>query len=161
MKIRETLPEDFEAALALNNANIPEVNELDAAELQRLVSLSVASLTAEVDGRFAGNCIVLPPGVEYGSLNYGWFSRNYDHFVYLDRIAVHGDFRRYGIGRAFYAHLVERFRGQYPVLLCEVNVRPMNEPSVKFHERVGFVEVGQQDTDGGKKTVSLLELRLG
>ena len=160
MKIRETLPHDLDAALALNNANVPEVNELDAAELARLVSLSIVSLTAEVDGQFAGNCIVLPPGVDYGSLNYGWFSRNYDHFAYLDRIAVHSDFRRYGIGRGFYADLVERFRGQYPVLLCEVNVRPMNEPSVKFHERIGFVEVGQQDTDGGNKTVSLLELRL-
>ena len=88
MKIRETLPEDFEAALALNNANIPEVNELDSIELQRLVSISIVSLTAEVDDQFAGNCIVLPPGVDYGSLNYGWFSRNYDQFVYLDRIAV-------------------------------------------------------------------------
>lgn len=160
MKIRETLQHDLEAALALNNANVPEVNELDAAELAWLVSISIVSLTAEVGGQFAGNCIVLPPGIDYGSLNYGWFSRNYDHFVYLDRIAVHSDFRRDGVGRAFYTDLVERFRGQYPVLLCEVNLRPMNEASVRFHERVGFVEVGQQDTDGGNKTVSLLELRL-
>jgi predicted GNAT superfamily acetyltransferase len=160
MKIRETTSQDFEAALALNNANVPEVNELDAAELARLVSISIVSLTAEIDGQFAGNCIVLPPGVEYGSLNYGWFSRRYDQFVYLDRIAVHNDFRRFGIGRGFYAELVDRFSGQYPVLLCEVNVRPMNEPSVRFHQSIGFVEVGQQDTDGGNKTVSLLELRL-
>jgi uncharacterized protein len=160
MKIRETRPEDLAAALELNNANVPEVNELDAAEIARLVSISIVSLTAEVDGAFAGSCIVLPPGVDYGSLNYGWFSRNYSDFVYLDRIAVHPDYRRHGLGRAFYADLVERFRGKYPVLLCEVNVRPMNEPSVRFHASIGFREVGQQDTDGGKKTVSLLELRL-
>jgi predicted GNAT superfamily acetyltransferase len=31
---------------------------------------------------------------------------------------------------------------------------------LKFHHSIGFREVGQQDTDGGKKTVSLLELPL-
>jgi predicted GNAT superfamily acetyltransferase len=46
------------------------------------------------------------------------------------------------------------------VLCCEVNVRPRNDVSLEFHHTVGFREVGQQDTDGGKKTVSLLELPL-
>jgi len=29
-----------------------------------------------------------------------------------------------------------------------------------FHQSIGFREVAQQDTDGGNKTVSLLELTL-
>ena len=78
----------------------------------------------------------------------------------LVRIAVHPSFRRLGIGRAFYAELVQQFRGAHPVLLCEVNVRPMNAGSLRFHDSLGFHEVGQQDTDEGRKTVSLLELKL-
>ena len=161
MKIRETVAADLDAALALNNSSMPALNELDAPELERLHAMAALALTAEVDGAFAGFCITFGPGVDYGSLNYGWFSRNYDHFVYLDRIAVDPVYRRLGIGRAFYAEVIDRFTGVFPHLLCEVNVRPRNEPSLLFHHSIGFREVGQQDTDGGKKTVSLLALPLG
>lgn len=162
--IRPFTADDVIPALEMNNANMPELNELDRAEVERLVGLSAAALVAEVaaDGRqhFAGFCWVLGPGQPYASLNYGWFSRHYTDFVYLDRIAVHSNFRRFGIGRGFYAAIVEQFTPTHPVLLCEVNVRPMNEPSLRFHHSIGFREVGQQETDGGKKTVSLLELPL-
>jgi predicted GNAT superfamily acetyltransferase len=160
VNIRETTVDDLEAALALNNGSVPHVNPLDAAELDRLLGMAALALTAEVDGSFAGFCLNLPPGVEYASLNYGWFSRNYDDFVYLDRIAIDPAYRRLGIGRAFYSQIVERFTGVYAHLLCEVNVRPRNETSLLFHHSIGFREVGQQDTDGGKKTVSLLALPL-
>ncbi|MEX1106856.1 MAG: GNAT family N-acetyltransferase [Ilumatobacteraceae bacterium] len=158
--IRNLTTDDLAAALALNNVNVPAVNELDHAEIARLLGMSLVSLAAEVDGAFAGFCITFAPGVDYASLNYGWFSRNYMEFAYLDRIAVDVSFRRYGIGRAFYAELRERLTGRAPVLLCEVNVRPRNDASLEFHQSIGFREVGQQDTDGGNKTVSLLELAL-
>ncbi len=163
--IRSFAAHDVVPTVELNNANIPELNELDHAEVERLTGLAESALVAEVVGddgqiRFAGFCWVLGPGQDYASLNYGWFSRQYSEFVYLDRIAVHTDFRRFGIGRGFYNALVEQFTNSHPVLLCEVNVRPRNEPSLKFHHSIGFREVGQQDTDGGKKTVSLLELPL-
>lgn len=160
VNIRETIADDLPAALALNNNSIPALNEIDAAELERLAGMAALALTAEVDGEFAGFCITFPPGVDYASLNYGWFSRNYDDFVYLDRIAVDQSYRRLGIGKAFYDHVIQRFVGTYPLLLCEVNVRPRNEASLSFHHAIGFREVGQQDTDGGNKTVSLLALPL-
>lgn len=158
--IRPFVAHDIAPVLALNNQNVPELNELDEAEVARLAALAEVALVAEVDGQFAGFCWVIGPNQPYGSLNYGWFSRQYDEFVYLDRIAVHPDFRRFGIGRGFYATLVEQFTGTWPVLLCEVNVRPRNDASLHFHHSIGFREVGQQDTDGGKKTVSLLALEL-
>jgi predicted GNAT superfamily acetyltransferase len=160
VNIRETSSNDLDAALVLNNANVPALNELDRAEIERLVSISAVSLSAEVDGAFAGFCIVFSPGVDYASLNYQWFSRTYTDFAYLDRIAVDPTFRRYGIGRGFYAELQQRLTGKFPVLCCEVNVRPRNDASLEFHQSIGFREVAQQDTDGGNKTVSLLELPL-
>ncbi len=160
MNIRETSNGDLDDALAVNNANLPALNELDRTELGRLLSISEVNLSAEVDGMFAGFCIVLAPGADYASLNYQWFSRNYTEFAYLDRIAVGTDFRRLGIGRAFYTDLQRRLAGQFPVLCCEVNIRPRNDSSLEFHRSIGFREVGQHDTDGGTKTVSLLELAL-
>ena len=37
MEIRETTVADLPAALALNNSSIPALNELDAAEIERLL----------------------------------------------------------------------------------------------------------------------------
>ena len=156
MLIRPFEPDDLANVLALNNASVPDVNELSEDEVLRLAGLSDAALVAEVDGGFAGFCWVMGPGLPYESLNYAWFSERYPNFVYLDRIAVHPHFRRYGVGSAFYSELARRFAGTRPVMLCEVNLRPRNEASLRFHERAGFREVGQQDTDGGAKTVSLL-----
>jgi predicted GNAT superfamily acetyltransferase len=160
MLLRTLEAADVDAALALNNANLPALNELDRAEIGRLADASLVSLAAELDGRFAGFCIVLGPGAAYASLNYQWFSARYRDFAYLDRIAVDPELRRAGVGRAFYAELRRRFAGITPVLLCEVNIRPRNDASLDFHRAIGFREVGQQDTDEGRKTVSLLELRL-
>ena len=159
-RIRPYADADADAVLALNSASIPHVNELDLAEVQRLAGLAACALVAEVDGEFAGFCWVIGPNQPYASLNYRWFSARYDDFVYLDRIAVHDHLRRHGLGRALYDELIARFTGECPVLLCEVNVRPANEASLRFHDRIGFREVGQQETDGGAKTVSLLELPL-
>ncbi|MBI4882880.1 MAG: GNAT family N-acetyltransferase [Actinobacteria bacterium] len=167
--IRPFTHDDAHAVLELNNINVPELNALDLPEVLRLAAMAEAALVAEValadnDGvvlpEFAGFCWVIGPRQPYASLNYGWFSRQYDEFVYLDRIAVHSTYRRLGIGRSFYSAIVDLFVESRPVLLCEVNVRPRNESSLRFHHSIGFREVGQQETDGGTKTVSLLELAL-
>jgi uncharacterized protein len=163
--VRPLVDGDLGAALALNNDSVPAVNPLDVPELARLAGLTVVALAADVDDAFAGFCLVMPPGVDYASLNYTWFGAHaaelgYDSFAYLDRIAVAPAARRAGVGRAFYRHLVDELRGRVPVLFCEVNLRPRNDVSLAFHEAVGFREVGQQDTDGGAKRVSLLALDL-
>jgi hypothetical protein len=45
------------------------------------------------------------------------------------------------------------------VLTCEVNLRPPNEGSLRFHRRLGFREVGRQETPYGA-LVTLLALDL-
>jgi hypothetical protein len=46
-----------------------------------------------------------------------------------------------------------------PLLTCEVNLNPPNLGSIRFHNRIGFREVGQQDSKPGL-TVSMLAKKL-
>lgn len=162
VRIVDLHPNHLGEVLTLNSLAVPATSHLEPPELDRLVAMSQYSLVAlDDDDAVAGFCITFLPGADYQSLNYRWFSERYPWFSYLDRIVVRDDLRGSGIGAALYAELERRINGSIPVLCCEVNVKPLNDGSLRFHHRIGFVEVGQQDTDGGKKRVSLLAKRLG
>jgi predicted GNAT superfamily acetyltransferase len=47
-----------------------------------------------------------------------------------------------------------------PIVTAEIDIKPPNPVSLKFHERYGFKEVGQQKVADGKKIVSLQVLEL-
>lgn len=147
---------DAARVISLNNAHVPAVGHLDDGGLAALRAMAMLSTVVEVDGAFAGCFIVLGPGQSYASLNYRWFDQRYEDFAYLDRIVVDQAFHRRGLGRACYDYLIARV-GSTPVC-CEVNIRPLNQGSIDFHRALGFREVGQQDTEGGAKRVSLLWL---
>ena len=152
MQIRTLGPEDVAACTTLNNGSIPAVSEIDAAALARLVDQSACSLVVVSDGdepEVIGFCVVLGPGADYGSVNYRWFSDRYERFVYLDRIVVAANARNSGAGAALYAEVERRLGSDAPWLLCEVNLRPRNDGSLRFHSRLGFEEVGQQETPYG------------
>jgi uncharacterized protein len=157
VQFRDLRPDDHPTVLALNNAAVPAVSALDADGLVVLLGECSQAIVLETDvGGVSAFCLTLRSGAAYASLNYRWFSERYDDFEYLDRIVVAPGAQGGGIGTAMYAELEARIAGTAPWLLCEVNVRPLNEGSLRFHQRIGFVEVGQQDTDAGTKRVSLL-----
>ena len=105
--IRPLTGDDLPEALAINEANVPAVGSVDADQLAHLFDEASVALAAEDGGRLIGFCIVLAPGADYGSVNYGWFSERYDDFAYLDRVAVAESYRNRGIGAELYAE-VER-----------------------------------------------------
>lgn len=157
MIIRDLTPADLDAAWAINQANTPAVGDVGRDKLAWIVEMAVMSLVAEIEdptggpaaGTVVGFCIVLPPGTEYTSVNYRWFCERYDSFVYLDRVAVDEAARGAGIGAALYAEVERRAAGTAELFTLEVNLRPRNDGSLRFHDRLGFVEVGQQETDYG------------
>ena len=156
MEFRDLTAADTLEVLRLNNAEVPKVSGLDDAALVAIVDECSHAIGVVIGGSLSGFCITLRPGATYESLNYRWFSERYDEFEYLDRIVIGPQARGLGVGAAMYAELERRIGGAVPWLLCEVNVRPRNDASLRFHDRIGFREVGQQDTDGGTKRVSLL-----
>jgi len=155
--IRDITPADLGAIHAINEAGAPGVHPEPPEQLATITRESCIALAVEVDGAVAAFCQVLPPGANYQSVNYAWFSRQYDDFIYLDRVAVAAEHRGRGIGGRLYEEVERRTSASWFTL--EVNLRPRNDGSLRFHARRGFVEVGQQETEYGA-LVSLMAKRL-
>jgi len=147
---------DLDAVHLINQENVPAVGTETRMTLEEIFDLCSTALVAE-DDAIRGFCMVLPPGTSYGSPNYLYFCDNYDDFVYLDRVAVTASHQGRGIGPLLYREVEARATAEWFTL--EVNVKPLNDGSLRFHAREGFVEVDQMETRPGK-IVSLMVKRL-
>ncbi|MCX2721666.1 GNAT family N-acetyltransferase [Roseibium salinum] len=142
---RPCRPGDLSRLLQLNNAAVPAVNELTAEELLDLINSALICLVAEAGETAAGFLLCIGDGTGYESRNYRWLSERLSNFAYTDRIAVDETLRGQKIGDALYAALFRHFAGTQRCFVCEVNERPPNPGSVRFHKRLGFEEIGRSD----------------
>lgn len=156
--IRPYTHADLEALVAVNDGAYPAVPITPAAELADLIAMSRVALVVD-DGEVAGFVVALAPGRPYASENYTWFSARSNDFVYVDRIVLAPRLQGQGVGPRLYAAVAEAARADGATeITCEVNVRPANPGSLAFHARLGFVEVGRQETKGGATEVALLAM---
>src|SRR5690606_34433974 len=127
-------------------------------ELAHLVGISIVRLVVD-DGEVGGFVLALPPGLDYASENYRWFSERSQDWLYVDRIVLAPRLRGRGIGPILYDAVLAAARaaGRRGVT-CGVNLRPPNPGSLAFHRRLGFREVGRQETKGGENQVALLAI---
>lgn len=151
VEIRPIDASEVDRILEINQANVPEVGSVDAVRMGFLLSESPIALAVHTGGAIVGFCLVLASDAPYDSVNFRWFTERYDDFMYLDRVAFDADAQGRGLGTLLYAEVDRRMveRSDATQLALEVNVDPPNEPSLAFHARRGFVEVGQQDTPYG------------
>ncbi|MGH3444592.1 MAG: GNAT family N-acetyltransferase [Nocardioidaceae bacterium] len=152
--LRPVEDRDADDVLALNERNVEMLAPMDTAKLALLRGMADRFDVLDVDGRFAGLVVTFAPQAPYDSPYYQWFSQRYDDFYYLDRIVLHEEFRRRGLGTEAYDE-VETTAKRHCRMLLEVNLVPRNEPSLAFHAGRGYAEVGQLGDDVHK--VSLQE----
>ena len=155
--IRDAEPGDAGFILDLNEVNVEVLSPMDEVKYRYFLDCSEMFQIAEVDGKPAAFLIALREGLpDYASENYIWFSKTYDRFLYVDRIVIGEEYRKLGLGREIYEGVFRRAREMgIPVVTAEIDIIPYNEPSLKFHEAMGFREVGQQVIRGGEIKVSL------
>lgn len=161
--IRDAVPDDMDAIARLNNSELPHVTAISADAVRTLSYQAFYFRVAEdsSSNQLLGFLLALGEGATYFSLNFQWFKKRYSRFIYIDRIVVSRRQQRHGVGKFLYGDLIEKAQGLTPLLTCEVNIRPPNPGSLEFHHRFSFREVGTQDTENGKKTVSLMLKDLG
>lgn len=151
--------------------SIPRIHEMNEGSVPHVNSVTTTYFRGQVGGKGYFRCVysggdvaafllAMDEGADYDSMNFLWFKARYPRFVYIDRVVVGEGHRRARLGESLYADLVQWSCIRTPMLACEVNLRPSNLPSLRFHEKQGFMPVGTQETDGGRKTVSLMVRKL-
>jgi len=159
--IRDAAPADFDAILALNEADVLSTSAMDRARLEELNALSCHHRVACKDGQVVAFLLAMQDGATYDNDNFSWFSSRYQRFVYVDRIVVSSAARGLRLGTLLYDDLFAWARRLgIPVVVCEYNIVPPNEPSRQFHAKFGFREQGRQWVANGTKQVSMQAMQL-
>jgi len=154
--IRDAERSDFAAILALNEESVHFLSPLGADSLERLQRAAAYHKVVDVDGEIAAFLLAFREGAAYESPNYLWFAARYTRFLYIDRIVVAPAHRGASFGARLYEDIAAfAKRSGAPWLACEFDIDPPNPASMRFHERMGFHEVGTQTIAGGRKRVSL------
>ena len=141
--LRPMTPADHALVLDWNETDVDLLSPLDEPRLVALLGWSDRASMITHAGADVGFVLTFASGTAYDSWNYRWFTERYESFYYLDRVVVDPAVRRAGIGTRVYDELEHRARQVAPVMCLEVNLEPPNEPSLAFHRRRGYVEVGQ------------------
>jgi uncharacterized protein len=152
---------DFPAILALNHQSEEFLSPLDLPKLIRISNQSSFFQLAIAAESVAGFLLAFLPQANYDNPNFLWFKSRYTDFLYIDRIVISEDFREHRLATQFYFDLqAEAIARGISRLVCEIHIDPPNPVSLRFHQKQGFAEVGQQTvedphTHNGKKIVSL------
>jgi len=132
----------------LNQANTPEVGSLESMQhLKQLIEFSSYNLLVLKEDEIIGFIICMREGAAYESENYKFFAKRLKKFLYVDRVAIDEQHRRAGLGQAIYENIFSQASNNSLPIALEVNTQPANQPSLNFHEKMGFDRVGNKDFD--------------
>lgn len=154
--IRPAVLKDFASICALNLSEVQHTSAMDMTRLVELDAISCYHKVACLGGIVSAFLLAMCNGSSYKNDNFEWFSKKYALFIYVDRIVVSFAARGLRLGSLLYEDLFSHARSSaIPLVTCEYNIVPPNEPSRLFHDKFGFKEQATQWVANGTKRVSL------
>ena len=161
MILRKAETKDYKRILELNEESVHFLSPMAMGKLEYLKSISELLRVIEIDGIVEAFVLTIREDKPYDSINYLWFSKHYDRFLYIDRVVVSVKMHGKGLGQMLYKSVFEHAKQNgIPYVTAEIDINPPNPGSLKFHEKFGFKEVGKQSVAEGKKVVSLQVVEL-
>ena len=142
--IRPAEERDYAEILRLNAADVEMLSPMDKDTLCRMANLTELFQVAESNGKAAAFQMIYRENTGYWSENYAWFCKHYPRFLYVDRIVVGNEYRKNGLGKKLYDEVFRYAeKTQVQLIAAEIDIAPnYNAPSMVFHEKMGFHEVG-------------------
>ena len=136
----------LESLYTLNQENTPEVGSIRSTKsFASLLDKSSINLLIEHSKQPIGFVICFRENLEYESLNYKFFNETKQKFLYIDRVVIQSDYRRMGFGTRVYKYIDGLAAKELLPICCEVNSIPLNQISLNFHVKNGFIEIGERD----------------
>jgi uncharacterized protein len=131
---------------ALNQDNVPNLGSLSSElELAKLIEMSHICTYVLSATEIVGFMVCFKELSEYASLNYKFFNERERNFIYVDRIAIKNGHANRGLGSKLYNELHKLTALKQLPICCEVNTLPLNQISLNFHYKNGFVAVGEYE----------------
>lgn len=156
VSLRPATEIDFALILQLNDAEVAHTSPMDLDRLRYLDNISCFHKVACVDGQVGAFLLAMRHDAHYINDNFAWFASRHSAFVYVDRIVVSAALSRNKLGSLLYTDLFAFARANHlPLVTCEYNIIPANEPSRRFHDKFGFEEIGTQWVSNRTKLVSM------
>ncbi len=139
---------DLDRLHQINEACTPGVSRETRDDLEEIISLSECWVVIDADDAPVGFITLIEPGtLAYKSPNLRWFetwaTAQSVSVIYIDRIAFAPQARGNGLGAGLYEAAALGFPDR-DYLVAEVNTRPDNPGSHRFHQSFGFERVGEQ-----------------
>ena len=162
LNIRKAEEKDYPFILRVNEENVEVLSPMDEGRIRDFSAWSELFLIAEADDEPVAFLLALREEIaDYDSENYLWFTRNYEKFLYIDRIVIDVLHRRLGVGKALYQEVFHHAKETgVSFVTAEIDTEPYNEVSLGFHQAMGFREVGVQVVRNNTIQVSLQEARV-
>lgn len=137
--------QDLPAVLEINELSVPAMNHLSMNDIRWFAQEAEYFRVARIESAVGGFLICLRPETPYASPNLAWLKSRFDDFLYVDRVAVAPRFQRAGVASALYMDASRHAGSRFGKIACEVNLRPRNQASIRYHERLGFEACGSKD----------------
>lgn len=139
----------------LNQKNIPALGSLNNLKhVKEIYNHSQFVAIFIVQEKFVGFAFIMDFKSDYKSLNYKYFKKKFNNFLYIDRVAFKEEFQRKGYGTKLYNEIYKIANNSDFPLCCEVNTIPLNKQSLDFHHKFGFETL--EKVPFGEKQVAML-----
>tara|TARA_B100001057_G_C22860477_1_gene954330 strand:- start:36 stop:524 length:489 start_codon:yes stop_codon:yes gene_type:complete len=133
--------EIFSSFYEINKQQVPKVGSVSFQEFINLIKISDISYGMIKKGICLGFVICLRENTNYQSINYKFFQKRHNKFLYIDRIAIANKYQSSGIGSNLYNKLLSIKEKLNMPICAEVNIDPPNKLSINFHRKHGFSEI--------------------
>jgi len=155
-KIEQATKYDLKSILSLNQDSIPAVSSSNLEMMKHFLTICDYFKICEINGEIIGFLNALLPSKDYKSEHYKWFNDRYKSFIYVDRIIFNKSYQNQGYGTVFYDDLKNSIKNKSLDIACEINTKPFNKQSIKFHKKYGFKKVGRKDINIEKSVIYMI-----
>ena len=155
-KIEQATKDDLKSILFLNQYSIPAVSSSNLEIMKHFLIICDYFKVCKINGEIIGFLNALLPSKDYKSEHYKWFNDRYESFIYVDRIILNKSYQNQGYGTVYYDDLKKLIENKLLDIACEINTKPYNKQSIRFHKKYGFKEVGKKDINIEKSVIYMI-----